>query len=70
MRSTDIEVTFHIPEYAFRILEILRTQNSSLGFTLDDIEKTITLYADMIDFPPYTNDYDNIEDFEDNALEG
>lgn len=70
MRSTDIEVTFHIPEYAFKVLEILRTQNSSLGFTLDDIEKTITLYADMIDFPPYTNDFDSIEDFEDNALEG
>ena len=70
MRITDISLQFNVPENAIKILKILREQNGSLGFELDEVENKINLYADMIDFPDYANDYDDIEDFDDSVLEG
>lgn len=48
--KTDIWVAFPIPEQAMKILRLLQTQNSSVGFEVDEDDCTVTLYADMLDF--------------------
>ena len=69
MRNTDIEITFRVPYHAYKLLEIMRRQNNTLGFRLHKHDNSITLYCDLIDFPSYTNDCNDIGDFEEYALE-
>ena len=43
----------------------MRSQSSSIYFEIDSKNQKLTLYDELLDFKWYTNDCDNIADFED-----
>lgn len=69
MNRTDITLTFRVPRKAIELLELIREQNLTVEFNVDKTAQTITIYSDLLDFLPYSNDWDDIEDFEDGELE-
>ena len=69
MNRTDITLTFRVPRKAVGLLELIREQNLTVDFDVDRTAQTITIYSDLLDFLPYSNDWDDIEDFEDGELE-
>ncbi len=62
---TEVNISFRIPKYAVEFLEKMRNQSSSIYFEIDSKNQKLTLYDELLDFKWYTNDCDNIADFED-----
>ena len=60
---SEVSVGFRVPLHAYEILTKLYTQNRTLSFELDNLERTVTLHGYMVDFPPYADDWEE-DDFE------
>lgn len=61
---TEVNISFRIPKYAVDFLEKMRSQSSSIYFEIDSKNQKLTLYDELLDFKWYTNDCDNLADFE------
>ena len=61
---TEVNISFRIPKYAVDFLEEMRSQSSSIYFEIDSKNQKLTLYDELLDFKWYTNDCDNLADFE------
>lgn len=62
---TEVNISFRIPKCAVDFLEKMRSQSSSIYFEIDSKNQKLTLYDELLDFKWYTNDCDNLADFED-----
>lgn len=56
--KTEIVVSFPVPEKALTVLGILRSQNDGVHFEIDELEGTLTLFGDVLDFAEYAEDWD------------
>lgn len=61
--STDITISFRVPKEAFKVLKLIRSQNTAVQFELDAEHRSITIISDLMDFPNYSDDWDSADDF-------
>lgn len=61
--STDITISFRVPREAFKVLKLIRSQNTAVSFELDVEDRSITIISDLMDFPCYSDDWDSADDF-------
>lgn len=61
--STDITISFRVPKEAFKVLKLIRSQNTAVSFELDAEHRSITIISDLMDFPNYSDDWDSADDF-------
>ena len=61
--STDITVSFRVPREAFKVLRLIRSQNTAVSFELDVEDRSITIISDLMDFPCYSDDWDDMDEF-------
>lgn len=61
--STDITISFRVPREAFKVLKLIRSQNTGVSFELDAEDRSITIISDLMDFPCYSDDWDNMGEF-------
>ena len=56
--KTEIVVSFPVPEKALKVLALLRSQNAGIHFEVDELEGTLMLFGDVLDFAEYAEDWD------------
>lgn len=61
--STDITISFRVPKEAFKVLKLIRSQNTTVSFELDAEHRSITIISDLMDFPNYSDDWNSADDF-------
>lgn len=63
--QTELTLSFGIPVYAYKVLQVVEKQDNKIGFRLDKKTGELNLFCSLYDFPDYADDWDKIEDFED-----
>lgn len=61
---TEVKISFRIPKYATEFLQKMRGQSGCIYFEIDTIDQKLTLYDELLDFKWYTNDCNELADFE------